>query len=107
MKLIELEPEFLKLIDERSFCRIDAIAEADGVMFLCPMCFKANGGPVGTHRVICWSPRVPISMEPRPGRWELRGNGFQDLTLTAGSSSVALGSGCRAHFFVTNGEIVN
>ena len=32
---------------------VDALTEADGVWFLCPKCFAANGGAVGTHAVIC------------------------------------------------------
>jgi hypothetical protein len=45
-------------------------------------------------------------MSPTPGRWDFQGTGLQDLTLVAGSSSVLLTGGCRAHFFVRDGEIV-
>lgn len=34
---------------------VDRLEEAQGVRFLCPKCFAANGGKVGTHRVVCWS----------------------------------------------------
>lgn len=81
-------------------------AEADGVMFLCPKCFETNGGPVGTHGVICWRPRVPAGIDPSPGRWEFEGSSIDDLSLRAGSSSVQLHGGCNAHFYVANGEIV-
>ncbi len=86
---------------------VDTLAEAQGVTFLCPKCFLANGGPKGTHSIVCWAPVVPQTVDPKPGRWELVGTGFADLTLRAGSSSVLLtdAAGCRAHFFVTNGEI--
>lgn len=84
----------------------DSFAEADGVHFLCPKCFEANRGPVGTHSVICWRPRVPADVSPKPGRWEFHGTSLDDLTLVAGSSSVLLLGGCAAHFFVRNGRIV-
>lgn len=107
MRLTELEPEFLKLIDEYSWQRMDSITDADGVFFLCPTCWIKNNGPVGTHAIICWTPKVPLNIEPGPGRWELLGTGYEDLTLRAGSSSVFLQSegGCKAHFFIQSGNI--
>jgi hypothetical protein len=83
----------------------ETIADADGVYFLCPKCFAENGGPIGTHSVICWRPRMPAEVLPGPGRWEFVGTGLGDLTLRAGSSSVALRGGCAAHFFVEQGAI--
>jgi len=107
MRLSELEPQFLKITSPTTFQDVDAIADADGVIFLCPVCFRANGGSVGTHSVICWQPHVPQTIPPTPGRWNFVGTGYGDLTLRAGSSSIALtGDGCKAHFFITNGEIV-
>jgi hypothetical protein len=107
MKLTELEPEFLKRKDDTHWQRMDNFAEADGVIFLCPKCFLTNNGNIGTHSVICWRPYVPQTTTPIPGRWEFQGTGYGDLTLVAGSSSVLLTSegGCKAHFFVRNGEI--
>jgi len=82
------------------------IEDADAVMFLCPVCYTKNGGKVGTHRVICNRPRVPLGPNRvGPGRWEFKGAGIDDLTLVAGSSSIKLEGGCAAHFFVTNGQI--
>ncbi len=37
----------------------------------------------------------------------MHGTGIADLTLVAGSSSVALQGGCKAHFFVRDGAIVD
>lgn len=123
MRLREIEPEFLQRRIEpchagASGCSIvsehdkhevrpsvDAIDEADGLFFLCPKCFMANSGPVGTHRVLCWRPRVPPDVDPKPGRWEFQGTGFDDLTLVAQSSSILLVGGCGAHFFIERGEI--
>lgn len=106
MRLVELEPEFLKLNDSRHFGFVETIGEADGIRFLCPKCFSDNKGNIGTHGVICWKPSVPQAVRPNPGRWELQGTGFDDLTLVAGLSSVALKGGCEAHFFIRNGEII-
>lgn len=107
MKLTDLDPQFLKTNDDGSrHMHVDSIEKADGIMFLCPKCFKENGGPVGTHRVLCWQPHVPQKIPPTPGRWTFKGTGYNDLTLVAGSSSIYLtGRGCGAHFFIRNGSI--
>lgn len=107
MKLTELEPQFLKREDDTHFRHVDAITEADGLMFVCPKCFEANRRQrPGVHSVICWSPSVPQTTSPTPGRWNLVGTGFDDLSLVRGTASILLTSGCEAHFFITNGEIV-
>lgn len=107
MKLTELEPRFLKWIDDTHFSNVDKIDEADGIFFCCPLCMKnTNMHRPGVHGVICWEPNVPQTTSPTPGRWNMSGTGYGDLTLTAGSSSILLtGEGCKAHFFITNGEI--
>jgi hypothetical protein len=51
MKLRDLEPRFVHYAgDPKSFryCERD---EANGLWFLCPKCFTANGGCIGTQRV--------------------------------------------------------
>ncbi len=106
MKLTDLEPKFLKRENDHSFWFHTGIAEADGIEFLCPVCFQKNGGPVGTHAIICWTPQVPQTTDPVPGRWNMQGTSFADLSLIAGSSSVFLTTAaCKAHFFVKSGEI--
>jgi hypothetical protein len=85
---------------------VDTLPEAHGIVFLCPKCFAANGGPVGTHSVICWfEDKVPDDAEPKPGRWNPVGTGIDDLTFAPGkkSNSVLLTGGCNWHGFVTNG----
>ncbi len=106
MRLVDLEPELLKFLNPNSHEYIDKFSEADGVMFLCPKCFEANKGSRGTHYVLCWRPTVPLDVNPKRGRWEFEGTGLDNLTLKAGSSSVLLTAGCKAHFFITNGEII-
>lgn len=87
---------------------VDTLAEADGVWFLCPKCFAANGSAVGTHAVICWFVgRVPDDVDPKPGRWTPTGTGLNDLTFvpSAGRShSVLLTGGCGWHGFVDAGN---
>ena len=105
MKLINLEPSFLRLITEKEYRHGVARDQADGIIFLCPKCFKENGGAAGTHRVVCWQPHVSTNVTPGPGRWRFEGEGFEDLSLVAGSSSILLTAGCRWHGFVKNGEV--
>jgi hypothetical protein len=135
VKLSDLEPQFIRYVlnkdvpvevavdpanypeggtkmvsrDQVCHARTDKIDEAQGIRFLCPKCFEANGGPVGTHVVICWSRSrgVPDSAEPGPGRWTLDGTGLADLTLNGDGSSrsVLLLGGCGWHGFITNGEV--
>ncbi len=114
-KLSDLEASFRRITEIRdgeltSHKPVDAIADAQGVMFLCPKCFATNSGPVGTHGVICWSRArgVPDGVKPGPGRWSLVGTSLADLTLDGdppgNARSVLLLSGCAWHGFVTNGE---
>src|ERR1044072_6701128 len=106
MKLKDLEPKFLKITDDVTCRELDELPDVDGIRFLCPLCLKNSGGSnIGVHSIICWRPHVPLSDKPGPGRWEFHGTGFEDLELIAGSSSISLEGGCRAHFFIRNGEI--
>lgn len=115
IKLTDLEPQFIryeKREDGRQISHfVDNLAQAQGIMFLCPKCFEANHGRVGTHQVICWSRSkgVPDSVQPGPGRWTLLGTDYTNLTLGAEpnqSRSVLLtGKGCGWHGFVTNGLV--
>lgn len=114
MKLTELEPKFLKRESDTLFRMVDTLGEADGLQFLCPVCWKANRGEVGTHGIICWNPSVPQTTHPVPGRWSFEGTGFHDLSLVAGSSSILIQAseqekekGIQEHWhgFVKNGEV--
>lgn len=111
MKLIDLRPVLLRYVGDGVSQRVETLAEAQGVRFLCPLCFEKNGGPVGTHSVLCWSRSrgTPDEVTPGPGRWALEGTGLDDLSLNADppntARSVLLTSGCGWHGFITNGEI--
>lgn len=139
MKLIELEPCFLRyevisgwptriandplhfpeggthieFRDRVELHVVKTLAEAQGVEFLCPRCFVANGGVGGTHIVICWSRSrgVPEDATPKPGRWVLEGTGLDDLTLNVEPPNTLrsvqlIGGGCKAHFNVINGDVI-
>lgn len=107
MTLRELEAKFLHNVEPNGACDMrDDMVGAAGVMFLCPKCFAANGGNVGTHSVICWFVgKVPDDLNPKPGRWHPSGTGLDDLTFVGpGAASVLLTSGCGWHGFVANGS---
>lgn len=113
IRITELDPYFIRFVEEDGQVihrHVATIEEAQGVFFLCPKCFVANGGSVGTHGVICWSRSrgVPEHAQPGPGRWRIVGTGFNDLTLEADPPShlrsVQLTGGCMWHGNITNGE---
>lgn len=73
---------------------VDTLAEADGIWFLCPKCFAANGGSRGTHSVMVgFAGRCPPdsymkNLEGKDVRWQVvSGAGLDDLVL---SPSIAL-----------------
>ena len=117
MRLTDLEPGWLGMptVEGGTTHLADAetIKAASGIIFACPRCAKRVGSLQGVHSIICWSPQVPQSFEPKPGRWSLLGTGFYDLTLKGTSSdSVNLSQvkdgvpiGCQAHFFIRGGAI--
>ncbi len=107
LALQDLEPSFLKIEEANRYRMTQDPIGADGIDFLCPLCYERNGGPVGTHHVICWRPHVSPDISPKPGRWEFVGSGFHDLTLVAGSSSILLMGGCGAHFWIRQGRVTS
>lgn len=78
MKLRDLDAEFYRYQPEGDAIflpKVETLAEADGVCFVCPKC--------QTHSVIAWFVgKVPDSAEPGPGRWSPSGTGIDDLVLT-------------------------
>ena len=106
MKLRDLDAEFLKRLDDKTSRRVDTVAEADGIMFLCPKCFAEKGSSIGVHSVICWFVgKVADHIDPKPGRWVPSGTGIDDLTFIGpNAASVLLTGGCNWHGFIRNGE---
>jgi hypothetical protein len=105
MTLADLEGELIRLVTPKGWMRVDTLEEASGVMFLCPGCYAKNGGPVGTHSVICWfaGRGVPDEMKPGPARWAASGHTIESLTL---APSVDVGDDHCWHGFVRDGAIV-
>lgn len=111
MRLVDLEPKLYRYAGDKSFAKVPALADADSVMFLCPACFRKNGGAVGTHgiRIDFAGKAVPDNVcihnsEGKPVRRAVSGTGVDDLTL---SPSILLLGGCGWHGFVTSGGIVD
>ena len=105
MKLTDLDPVLILWMKPGQFIHVDRLEESNGIMFLCPKCYQVNGGPVGTHTVICWfrGRDVPDDEPPTPGRWEATGNDVTDLSLHA-SVHLSGEGGCGWHGFIKNGE---
>ncbi len=98
MKLTDLDPWWSIWQKLETGKEPSGIDEAHGVAFTCPVCKK--------HTIICWRPIVPKDVTPGPGRWNMHGTGFEDLSLEGdGSNSVRIHGRCKAHFFIVQGEI--
>lgn len=106
--LRDLEAKFIRTTPDGHYV-VPTLMEAQGVRFLCPKCFMANKGPVGTHMVICWSRSrgTPEDRDPKPGRWSLHGTSIDDLHLegdpVGGARSIQLLCGCNWHGFINHG----
>ncbi len=111
MKLAALEAKFIRWTPT-GFHDVEAVGEADGIVFLCPLCFAANNGAAGTHSILVWfagRSAVPADTRPLP-RWSASGAGLADLSL---SPSINLDvrdkngnpqPGCRWHGHVKDGD---
>lgn len=107
--LTDLEPEWLQHVSPGHHQQCESMADAHGIMFVCPKCYAANSGQrPGVHSIICWfEGKVPDALAPGPGRWTPSGTGFHDLTFVPGKRtravSVLLTTGCRWHGHIANG----
>lgn len=106
-RLVDLEARLVRYSagPPEIYTTVDNLADADGMWFLCPKCWADNGGPVGTHSVLCWFVgRVADDVDPRPGRWVPAGTGLGDVTFVGpAAASVMLLGGCGWHGFVKQG----
>jgi hypothetical protein len=86
---------------------VENIAEAQGINFLCPLCFVKNNGSAGTHTVsISFSNRGVTDEQGsrndkgEPSRWDIiAGTGLSDLQLSP-SIHLTNPKGCGWHGFV-------
>ena len=107
MKLTELEPQFLRYKLDGHYVPVHELAQADGISFLCPKCFAANGGKTGTHVVTCWfEGKVPDDTKPC-GRWTPAGTHYRNLSFVLGRNERSLQAinDCRFRPFLADGEI--
>lgn len=112
VKLADLDPQWLRYVADGGLGHVESIDQAQGLMFLCPKCFLANGGPVRTHSVIVWSRSRGVPTRRRQGR----GAGHSPALGFTISPSTAIRlatraridlsgtAGCQWHGFITNGE---
>lgn len=103
MMLLNLEPQFLQ-IDGLGYQYVNTLEEAQGILFVCPLCAARAGSNAGVHYVLCWfrDKGVPDDVLPGPGRWLASGSSYADLTL---SPSINLpGEGCGWHGWLQGGD---
>lgn len=111
MKLRDLQPHFVRYATrddgEYSVPTLTSV-DAQGIVFLCPLCFERNGGPMGTHSIaVTFEGRGAADnqgstgTDGKPTRWSVEGLGFDDLTL---KPSIQVVGGCGWHGFVKDGE---
>lgn len=128
IKLRELEAQFLKARWRTeqtpqvawtgpfwSYRRVDVLAEADGIRFLCPLCWRMNDGPVGTHVVMigfvgCPKDAYSKDFNGNDVAWHAHGTGYDDLVLTPSINLddplyIQVEGGCRWHGFVGSGGV--
>jgi hypothetical protein len=82
---------------------VEPLGEADGISFLCPKCFAANGGPVNTHSLHVYfagrncPDRIGKNKKGETVRWVFSGIGLDDLVL---SPSILVEVGCEWHGYI-------
>lgn len=89
-----------------SYAPVATVAEADGVMFICPACVAKLGTVIGAHSVLCWFVgKVPDDLDPKPGRWIPSGTTIDDLSFVGPQAASVLleGSECGWHGYVKDG----
>lgn len=102
MKLIDLEPEYIRYIEDGKMRIVNSLSEAQGIEFYCPksgcdhkinITFKDRGvlDNQGSH-----------NKEGKPTRWEVNGTDASNLTTLP---SIHIKDTCGWHGFITKGII--
>lgn len=123
MKLTELEPQFIKYVkgdDGHVYLHhVNTLSDADGIMFLSPIAFVVNKGPVGTYYNMVFfkdkgaPPDMGKNKDGQTVRWAATGTGYEDLTLEpsileqGGLIKLENGEVLPWHGWVRNGEVTN
>ena len=92
--------------------KVNSLADAQGIMLLCPACFARNNGSVGTHMIeVSFADRNvqdhqgSKNREGKPSRWTVSGSSCDDLTLRPSILIDQMKPACDGwHGFVTNGD---
>jgi hypothetical protein len=108
MRLTELDPSFVVYTGNGGHRDVATFAEAQGVLFTCPGCYRRNGNSdIGVHMVLVWfrDRGVPDDAVPKPARWLAKGTSLADLSLEP-SINLANDDMSRDewHGYITNGE---
>lgn len=91
-----------------SFKWVDTLAEADGIWFKCPLCFKSETEYAHPVRIGFRGKATPGSYgcnnKGEPVLWELnpKSTGLDDLVLTP---SIQIQGGCNWHGFVGSNNV--
>lgn len=92
--------------DNLNFEEVKTLAEADGVQFICPKCFKEDPDAEYPHEVTLWFSsigKLSEKIQGHPG-WNKSGSSLEDLTFVPpGAVSVLIKARCCWHGFVKNG----
>jgi hypothetical protein len=102
VRLVDLGARFFRLGNDAALQPIDTLAGAQCVRFYCPKCLKLNGGPSGTHTVLCLFRDRGVANSVAGLRWSIGGSSLANLTLLP---SVQLVGGCSWHGWITQGVV--
>lgn len=120
MKLCDLEPQFVRY--ERRYIdglwgeyipKVESLADAQGMRFLCPSCFVRNGGAVNTHQIeVSFAERGVQDQQGshdrngNPVRWTVHGTDFRNLSTQPSILIDPAKPVCDGwHGFIKNGEV--
>ena len=127
MKLLELIPQFIRYETRppepesgrdpndriHYLIHVESLAGAQGIQFLCPVCFIKNSGPIGTHAIeVSFADKGVVddegshNREGKPSRWNASGSHYNDLsTQPSILIDPALPACAGWHGYITNGEV--
>jgi len=105
VKLTALDPALYRVSAPGCYTPVTDLAEAQGVMFLCPRCFAVKGSVAGVHSVMVWFRGRDVPPDETPAaRWVVSGYDLNDLTL---KPSIHIQTGCKWHGFVIAGDVTS
>lgn len=106
MRLVDLDPFFLKYVGDDSFLMQDVpLSEAQGLWLDCPVCANGHGIMVSFRDRGVQDHQGSHDKDGKPSRWGVGGTGMADLTLDPSIDCTHNNPGCW-HGHIRNGEIV-